>query len=421
MAVAIRISMLFARVSSFAAIVVTLSLPLAFVACDSGSTVNGAPSGAAPNGSDPSGKGADKANERSTAAATIALSSCYPDGYALPLKIGDAGPFDVMLDTGSASLAVASSSCSGCDVEPKFNPEGSAVDQGVQEKAQYVTGEWSGEVYEGEVSLDARAKASVKFVGIEEQDNFFIQQTCGSKSGSVQGIIGFGRSFGARRGTTPFFDRFVAESKVPDIFATELCDDGGTLWLGGYDSTASTAPAQYTPLLSGAFTYYAVRLASIDVDGTSVPVASNTYPRTALDTGASVILLPSAAFTPLTKAIAANAKFKSLFGEDASWLDNPDGFSCKKLSTTKGELDATLPPLTLTFGTGADAITVRAAPTESYLASREGRWCSTLASFDPSADLPLAAVMGAPLMRSNIVIFDREKQRIGFAPHTPCK
>jgi hypothetical protein len=100
---------------------------------------------------------------------------------------------------------------------------------------------------------------------------------------------------------------------------------------------------------------------------------------------------------------------------------NP-GEACKTLSKTKADLDAALPPLTLTFGDGADAITVQAAPTESYLANYEGMWCPTLASFDPgSSGLPIASIMGAPLMRSNIVIFDREKQRIGFAPHTACK
>jgi len=413
--------MLFSRVFSFAASLVTLCLSFAPIACDSGSDEHREPSRSAPNGSDPSGKRAGTGDRAPAPVAALALSSCLPAGYALPLRIGDSGPFDVTLDTGSASVAVASIACSGCDVEPKFSPEGEVVAKGVQATSQYVTGRWSGEVYEGEIALDAKAKASVKFVAIEEQDGFFVDQTCGSKSGGVQGIIGFGRELGAARGTTAFFDRFVAESNVPDIFSTWLCDDGGTLWLGGYDATYSTAAPQYTPLLRGAFTYYAVNLASIDVDGTSVPVGTTDYPRTAVDTGSSVFLLPSSAFVPLTKAIAANPSFESLVGEDASWFDNPDGLSCKKLSATKGELDARLPPLTFTFGTGADAIAVRAAPTESYLANYEGHWCSTLASFEPSEDLPIASIMGAPVMRSNIVIFDRENQRIGFAPHSACK
>jgi hypothetical protein len=131
--------------------------------------------------------------------------------------------------------------------------------------------------------------------------------------------------------------------------------------------------------------------------------------------------LSASAFAPLTSALAANPQFKALVGENAKWFDNPDGESCKKLSKSKDELDQALPPLTLTFGTGANAIAVSALPTESYLAEYDGTWCSTLVSFDPSAELPLASVIGAPLLRSNVVIFDRENQRIGFAPHSPCK
>jgi len=28
--------------------------------------------------------------------------------------------------------------------------------------------------------------------------------------------------------------------------------------------------------------------------------------------------------------------------------------------------------------------------------------------------------MGSPVLRSNVVIFDRANKQIGFAPHTPC-
>ena len=412
--------MLFARVIASGAVVVTLSLSLASAACDSGSAGRETPDDPSSNGSDPSGDGADKGDQAPSPVAALALSSCIPAGYALPLRIGDSEPFDVTLDTGSTSLAVASSSCSGCDVDPKFSPKAGVIDRGMEAEARYVTGRWSGKVYEGDISLDPRTRASVKFVAIEEQEGFFARQTCGSKSGGVQGIIGFGHPLGAVRGTTGFFDRFVAESKTPDIFATSLCDDGGTLWLGGYDATQTTAPPQYTPLLSGLLTYYAVRLANIEVDGTTVPVASRRYPRTAVDTGASVFLLPRAALSSLAKVIASNSSFQAIIGEDASWFDNPDGLSCKELMTTKSDLDARLPPLALTFGTEEDAITLRAAPTESYLASYEGRWCSTLAAFDPSPDLPIASIMGAPVMRSSIVIFDRENERIGFAPRKPC-
>ena len=411
--------MLLSRVFSVGAILGAFWLPLTSVACDSGTEDGDARRGTTPKSSDPGGGGGRREGEVPVAA--LALSACSPATYALPVRIGESEPFDVALDTGSTSLAVASSSCGECHVEPRFSPGDGVVDQGVKANAQYVTGRWSGTVYEGDVSLDAQAKASVKFVAIDEQQDFFVEQRCGSKSGGLQGIIGFGQRFGAVRGTTGFFDRFVAESDAPDVFATELCDDGGTLWLGGYDSTRVTAAPEYTPLLNGVFAYYAVHLTSVEVEGTAAPIATREYPRTAIDTGASVFLLPTAAFESLATAIASNASFKEIFGEEPSWFETRNARSCKELSVSKEELDAKLPPLTLTFGSEPEVISVRAAPTESYLAHERGRWCSTLASFEPSEDIPLASVMGAPVMRSNIVIFDRQDRRVGFAPHAPCK
>lgn len=407
-----------------------LVLPLSFASF--GCATNTAPdgdgdsdpsaNGDTPADSDDSGKGSGDAPSEiptATAMAALPLSSCMPSSYVLPLTIGDSDPFDVSIDTGSTSIGVASTACSGCNTNPKYTPASSETDKETKATSQYVTGSWSGEVYEGEIALDEKTKATVKFVAIEEQKNFFTRQSCNSDSGGSQGIMGLAPAVDALRGTNGFFDRFMVEAKAPNVFATELCDKGGMLWLGGYDSTYTTAAPQYTPILSK--TAYAVNLASIDVDGESVPVATGKYEGSIVDTGTSVFLLASSAYTPLTKALAANEQFKKIIGEGASWFQGATGQSCKKLSKTKAELDDALPPLKMTFGSGKDAITVQALATESYLINYQNLWCPTLTSFEPSGGLPVAAIMGAPLLRSNVVIFDRAKQRIGFASHTPCK
>jgi hypothetical protein len=416
--------MLFPRRLSLRAVPVALCSALTFVACDGtgpeGNTFVGT---SGTNRSDPSGSGGSDrpASLTGTAVAALTLSSCDPAGYSIPLSIAGSAPFDVTLDTGSTSIGVASSSCRGCDVTPKFSPTGGVTDVGIQTKSQYVTGQWSGEVYEGEVSLAPATRASVKFVGIEQQNDFFVDQSCGSKSGGVQGIMGFGPAVGAVKGTTGFFDQFIAETNAPNVFATKLCDQGGTLWLGGYDANETTAPPKFTPLLDTMNTAYAVHLANVGIQGTNIPVATPDYETTIVDTGSSVFLLEKSAFTPLTKAIAASDGFKDLIGEDASWFDNPDGQNCKRLTATKTDLDAVLPPISLTFGADDEAITIEASATESYLGNYEGYWCSTLVTFTPADDFPIASVMGAPMLRSNVVIYDRQNQRIGFAPHTPCK
>ncbi len=87
---------------------------------------------------------------------------------------------------------------------------------------------------------------------------------------------------------------------------------------------------------------------------------------------------------------------------------------------TKDQIDATLPALTLTFGT-APGMTLQVAPSESYLMSYGSYgWCSTMISIQQGQQFPLAAIMGAPFLRSQITIYDRANNRIGFAPHGAC-
>jgi hypothetical protein len=92
--------------------------------------------------------------------------------------------------------------------------------------------------------------------------------------------------------------------------------------------------------------------------------------------------------------------------------------NCALLTQTKDELDALLPPLTLTFksATGQE-MSAQAAATESYLYQIQGEWCQAMCG--TTLD-PIASIMGAAVLRSNVVIFDRVNNQVGFAPHKPC-
>jgi hypothetical protein len=210
----------------------------------------------------------------------------------------------------------------------------------------------------------------------------------------------------------------VANQKVSNIFALDLCDTSGTLWLGGYDPSYALGALSYVPLLNDIVGehYYAVNLSSIEVDGMDAPIGTSEFPDSVLDSGTSVVIIPTAAFSTITLAIAASSKFQEIFGvgAGASFFSNPD--NCAHLTQTKAELDAALPPLTLKFG----SVSIQAAATESYLISYEGLWCPSLDAMDPGPDFPLASIMGSPILRSNLFVFDRAGGRVGIAPHTSC-
>jgi hypothetical protein len=353
----------------------------------------------------------------------VPLNVCVPSEYTVSVTLGGSQTFEMALDTGSTTLGVAASTCTNCGVSPEYTPGASAADQHQQGMSQYGTGSWSGEIYQDTVSVASGATAPVDFVAIDTQSSFFEPAMCNSKEAGLQGIIGFGPTDAALTGTNAFFDQLVSTAKVPNIFATELCDSGGTLWLGGYDPTHTTAAPKYTPLAGGLLAdyYYAVNLVSVSVGSTTAPIATGNYQDSVVDTGTSVFILPSAAFTTLTTAIASTPAYAQIFGVssgDTSFFANAQ--SCRPLTgQTKATLDAMLPPLTLTFGSNP-SIEIQALPTESYLIAADGDWCPTFYSMDPGPDDPLAAILGSPVLRSNVVIFDRENQQIGFAPHTTC-
>jgi hypothetical protein len=354
----------------------------------------------------------------------VPLSGCIPY-YTADVMVGDGSDsFALIVDTGSTTLAVASSSCTNCTgVTPLYTPGPSAVDKHQSTSSTYAgDAMWAGEIYSDTVSMGIpTASASVLLAAIDNQNQFFLGSImCGPSSTTYasQGIVGFAPGLDAVMGTDGFFDQFVGGSSVQNIFAIELCDTGGTLWLGGYDPTA--APA-YTPLITTGIGegLYAVNLEQVSIPGTTAAVPTGNYTASIVDTGTSLFVLPPQAFTTITEAIAASTEFQTIFGRAAAaFFNNPN--NCVNLSQTQAQLDAALPAMTLVYGTNP-AISVTATATESYLVSYSpGEWCPTLESNAPSASTPIASIIGSPMLRSSVVIFDRAAKRIGFAPHAPC-
>lgn len=388
---------------------------------EAGGSLDGSGGGEASSGQDASS--ADSSTP--TGLESVRLYSCLPLVYTAPVTLGTQ-PFQLLFDTGSTTLAVAGSSCSCMTATPKYTPGPTAVDQKQTAMANYGSGSWSGEIYQDDVALDTAPTTPVKLAAISTETNFFNAIQCDSSSGGNQGIIGFGPTDAASAGTTGFFDDYVATHHVPDVFSIKLCDTGGTLWLGGFDATAMTAMPQYVPLDTLPLgtgmmldqLYYAVGLTSITANGTDVVVGANAQvPDVVVDTGTSAVLLNTNSYNGLTAAIQGNAAFTQIFGSSffptaANSLGTP---ACKMVTETKAQLDAMLPVLTFKFG----GVSVQAVATESYLFTYAGQWCSSLAG-DSAALGPLAGILGAPAIRSNVVVYDRAQKRVGFAPHTPC-
>jgi hypothetical protein len=355
--------------------------------------------------------------------AAIPLTACVPNVYSADMTIGGSQDFQLILDTGSTTLAVAALGCATCaaaDVATLYVPGPTAVDEKVTATSMYGAIDpsgWTGDIVEDWVGAGSSPDmARVKLVAISQESQFLVGK-CGVE-GTPAGVLGFATSAIETTGTNGFFDEVVAGGKVADVFATRMCPTGGTLWLGGYDPSFTTAPPVYTPMVPPGG-WYTVALSSITVLGTTAPIPMGSYTATMLDTGSSGSSLPPAAFSTLTSAIAASAAFSGIFGTAASSFFS--GTDCVTLTQTKAQLDAALPPLTLTFGS-SPGVTAQATATESYLLTYgDGQWCPSIVSRAPDSDFAgIAAILGAPMLTSNVVVFDRANERVGFAPHTAC-
>jgi hypothetical protein len=353
-------------------------------------------------------------------AMTVALAGCGGPGYAAPFAIGSQ-TFQLVVDTGSGTLAVAASACTNCGVTPEYMPGPGAKDEGRRATDQYVAGSWQGEVYTDTVQLaGTSAEATMDFAAIDSQAEFFSDAGCGLGSApfAPQGIVGFGPPDLAVPGTNAFVTKVTQGTGIPAVFAIEVCPQGGQLMLGGVDPAAGalSGPAAYTPLVGSP--YYGIELDDLQLGGASLGFGASDFGPTAVDTGTSVLALPTPIFRALASAIQGSAAFSTAFAGHTSWLGTT---MCFTSSLGEEDLDSQLPALTLAFpasGGGTTALTL--PPTRSYLTPATSNGKAYFCSGIFENPLATGTIFGTAVMLGQMVVFDLDGRRIGFAPTTFC-
>ncbi|HTR51357.1 MAG TPA: pepsin-like aspartic protease [Kofleriaceae bacterium] len=346
----------------------------------------------------------------------IALTSIGGLAYTGPLAFG-AQHFDVILDTGSTTLGVASTTCTNCGVTPLYAPGNGAVDQHQTASAQYADGSgWTGEIYQDSPALGDGPAVAVKLGAITSSNNFFRDFT-GDGTAEYQGILGLGPDGALLTGTTSYLTAAFAAGTTAEI-AFQLCPDGGTMWLGGYDASKQAGPQAVTPL-TGGLPFYGVEVADLGVAGVSLHQSTTAFGPTIVDTGTSIAFIPSAPLGALTSAIEATPGFTTAFGSQ-SLADN----GCVTTSMTGAQLDAMLPPIEVAFPgiTSGTSPPVDLPATRSYLMDMGGgEWCFTFAdSSELTGGSFSISLFGDSVLHAYVTTFDIADQRMGFAPQTGC-
>jgi hypothetical protein len=356
--------------------------------------------------------------------ALVPLVGCDFSYFAM-VSLGGAAPLPMSLDTGSLRIGVAAAGCSTCEqdgVDTFYTPGASATDLHQTWSSEYGDMQtWSGEVYEDSMQLvGAPLAVSVELAAIDTESQFFYSFACSpTVMNDPSGIIGLAPRPSSEAPAVGFLDQLVAAG-MPDLFTVELCPTSGNLWLGGFDPSVMTAAPQYTALVPpvSTFDFYTVFVAGLALGGAPLAIDPSTYGSSLVDTGGHNFLVPTPAYTALTQALDGAASFTQLFGDATTWFSSAG--QCVLVTQSEDDLDAMLPPVTITLGS-SDPITLDLPATHSYVELEESETgavyaCPAMFDFQTTSTWDIAD----DILRANVTIFDRAHQRMGFAPHAPC-
>lgn len=360
----------------------------------------------------------------------VAMTGCVSFDYFAPFSLGGSA-VSLLVDSGSTTLAAASATCTTCGVDATYRQSATGKSTGKTTSSSYLDGsQWSGTIFTDDALAGSAAQPStpnvtLAFAAITQQRGFFSSVTCAAADDTkFDGIVGMGPDTLLTTGTTSFLSLLgQSASEAVDAFALQTCDVGGTLWFGGYDVAATSAAATYTPMLQNRA--YAVSVSAMALGDTDLGLDAAQIGPMVVDNGTNAILLPSAAFAAFEQVIEKNPVYLANFGGN---FISAQAASCAAPTQglTRAQLDAALPPLSMTFPNQAGGFfSVEVPATSSYLvagvsaddASKTVIYCPAITASSSST----ISIIGNAFMRNHVVIFDRTGKRIGFAPQVGCK
>lgn len=297
--------------------------------------------------------------------------------------------FKVILDTGSSNLWVPSQSCGSiaCYLHSKYDSSSSSTykKNGTEFEIRYGSGSLSGFVSKDDVSIgDIEIKGQDFAEATSEPGLAFA-------FGRFDGILGMGFDRLSVNGIVPPFYQMVNQKLIDEpVFAFYLSgesgDDSSEVVFGGVDEDHYTGKITEIPLRRKA--YWEVDLDSISF-GKETAELENTG--VILDTGTSLIALPSEMAELLNSEIGAKKGFNGQYTVDCAKRDS-------------------LPDVTFKLSGHDFAI----SPYD-YILEVQGSCISTFMGMDFPAPVGPLAILGDAFLRRYYSIYDLGKGTVGLA------
>lgn len=313
--------------------------------------------------------------------------------YFTEIQLGTPGQvFKVILDTGSSNLWVPSQDCSSlaCFLHNKYDHDSSASYKanGSEFSIKYGSG-----ALEGYVSQDTLAIGDLV---IPKQD--FAEATSepglAFAFGKFDGILGLAyNTISVNKIVPPIYN--AIDQGLLDLpqFGFYLGDtnkdedNGGLATFGGYDEALFSGKLTWLPVRRKA--YWEVSFEGI---GLGDEYAELTSTGAAIDTGTSLITLPSALAELINAKIGATKSWSGQYQVDCATRDS-------------------LPDLTLTFSGYNFTLTAY-----DYTLEVSGSCISAFTPMDFPASIGDLAIIGDSFLRRYYSVYDLKKNAVGLAP-----
>ncbi|KAJ3193274.1 Vacuolar protease A [Irineochytrium annulatum] len=303
--------------------------------------------------------------------------------------------FTVVYDTGSSNLWVPSTRCGSiaCWLHRRYNAKESETHKpnGTEFAIQYGTG-----ALEGIISNEVLGISDLE---IQNQDFGESVKEPGVTFavGRFDGILGLGfDNIAVQRAVPPFYNMINQKLIDEPLFGvwlgnTDAGDEGGELSFGGVNKDRFTGPITWTPVVRKG--YWEVAFTNVTLGGKPVALTAS---HGAIDTGSSLVVVPTADADTINAAIGAKKSANGQYTVD-----------CAKL--------ASLPDLSITFG--GKAFTLAATDYVLQVGGLGGG--NQCVSGFMGMDIPPPAgplwIVGDVFLRKYYSIYDLGNMRVGFA------
>jgi len=356
----------------------------------------------------------------------IPLKGCAAIDFIARIEI-DGTLYPVIVDTGSSTLIIASSYCTGCSVQACSECSSSPVSPllpinvtpGTQPTLSGTYG--SGASYEAylvtanvtlgnlttEMSLAALSQVSGSLFGSYLDCSCSFVPSATTVAANV-GIMGMAYAGLGEDGTNSF-----ADNAGISMFSVLYCSTtSAQLYINELPLSTNPAALVYADvqLNNGQLDYYQVELNSIEVTG--VASWQLNQQNALVDTGTTNLVLPNPWFQDVVDALVGTTEWQTLLpGVTASFFTNNQECICRNVS----DWNNLLPSIRLSL---PNQVTLTMQPISGYLrtVTESGlNYC-----FVPGLQSGDLIVLGHSLLNQYLTVFDRSTSpnRVGWLPTT---